>query len=487
MSWTSEDLNIELQALRERGGDSALVEAKAASGGVPSLSETLCAFGNMPDGGTILLGVDESAGFAITGVADVAAMESGVAAQARTSVSPPVQVSFDVVDAEGRQVLVVTVTGLPAAAKPCRTRGKAYLRQADGDYAMSEQEVTQLTDMQDRPRYDSALMPGSSVSDLDAGLVASFVQAARASSRRLAEATDEEILHLKGVARGGTLTVAGLYGLGNYPQQFAPSLAVTAAAVSPGGDSRLADLAHFDGPLADLLDLSVDWVARNTRSGVAYRADGHAYNQPEIPLVTVRELVANALVHRDLSPRTQSKRVEIRLLPDRLVVASPGGLWGVSRDQLGSPSGKSAVNEFLYDIARLVSTRNGRRLIEGEGGGIREAQEALHQADLRPAQFVDTGVSFTALVFRPGASEPHPPAQPLQTNAAVPVGITANAAAVWAELQHGQQGTSSLAAHTALTRRQVKYALDALAARGLVEVQGGRGNRNTIYRIALPA
>ncbi|MDR0594549.1 MAG: hypothetical protein LBG60_15140 [Bifidobacteriaceae bacterium] len=144
--------------------------------------------------------------------------------------------------------------------------------------------------------------------------------------------------------------------------------------------------------------------------------------------MAVRELAANALVHRDLSARTQSKRVEIRLLPDRLIIASPGGLWGVSRDQLGSAAGKSAVNEFLYGIARLVPTRDGHRVIEGEGGGIREAQESLRQVGLSPAQFVDTGVSFTAIIFRPGDPMARHQAP---VSAAAPTGATSNAAAVW--------------------------------------------------------
>ncbi|MDR1767607.1 MAG: ATP-binding protein, partial [Propionibacteriaceae bacterium] len=107
-----------LADLRVRGGDSTLVEAKRAGGGVPNLAETLCAFGNMPAGGTILLGVDERQGFAVTGVADVAALEAGVAGQARTAVTPPVHVDFESVDVAGQTVLVVTVEGLPLAAKP---------------------------------------------------------------------------------------------------------------------------------------------------------------------------------------------------------------------------------------------------------------------------------------------------------------------------------------------------------------------------------
>ena len=452
-----------------------MIEAKLAAGGVPQLAETLCAFGNMPDGGTVLLGVDEHRGFLVTGVNDVAHLEAGIAAQARTAVDPPVQVEFDTVETKGKKVLVVEVAGLPAAQKPCRTRGRAYLRQSDGDYVMSDQEVAQLMAMQDRPRFDSAPIPGSTTSDLDSDLVERFLVEARRSSRRLANATAEAILRFKGVTANGNLTTAGLYALGRYPQEFAPSLAVTAAAAPGDGGPRMVDLAHFDGPVPELLDQSVEWVARNTRTAVAYTPDGNARDYPEIPLVAVRELVSNAIVHRDLSPRTQSKRVEIRLLRDKLVIASPGGLWGLTSDQLGTPRGKSAVNEYLYDLGRLVRGPDGRRLIEGEGGGIREAQEALRKAGLAPATFVDTGVSFTAMVHRnPVGARPVAAAGP-------PRGAN-----VLQALGDESAPITELVERTGLTRRQVKYALDALVRDGRVAVSGGRGDRSTAYRLLHP-
>ncbi|MCL2424201.1 MAG: putative DNA binding domain-containing protein [Micrococcales bacterium] len=478
MSWTSDDVHEVLADLRQRGGDSTLVEVKRASGGVPNLAETLCAFANMPDGGTILLGVDGGMGFSVTGVTNVATLEAGVAGQARTAVVPPVHVEFDTVDVADKQVLVVSVAALPTADKPCRTKGRAYLRQADGDYPMSPQEVAQVVAMQDRPRHDAAVVEGTCVADLDPALVREFLAEARTSSRRLADRSDQEVLERKGVVRDGQLTLAGLYGLGEYPQQFAPSLSVTAAAGPQRPGQRATDLAHLDGPVPDLLERTVEWVARNTRRAVVFGPDGHGTDASEIPLVVVRELVANALVHRDLSPRTQSKGVEVRLLPDRLVISNPGGLWGLSRAQLGEPGGKSAVNEFLYDMGRLIRTPAGHRLIEGEGGGIRDVVATLRAADLPAPSFVDTGVAFTAIVYRPSVG---PPLGDTPSG-----GVSQRTVAVRRALD--DQGTSiaEVMDRTGLTRRQVKTALDALVAAGVVTMIGGRGNRFTTYRPTAP-
>lgn len=483
---SADDLRHVLADLRRRSGDSTLVEVKRATGGCPSLAETLCAFGNMPDGGLIVLGVDERQGFAVVGVPDVAVLEAEICSQARTMVAPPVQVEFETAPLDGKDVLLARVLGLPSVDKPCRARGKAYLRQSDGDYAMSEQEIAQLVALQDRPRYDSAPVERSGADDLDPDLLRTFLAEVRQSSRRLADQSDPAVLDAKGVVSGGNLTVASLYGLGRYPQKYAPSLSVTAASAPAGTGARLVDLAHFDGPVPDLLDLSVEWVARNTRRAVVYGPDGHARDQNEIPPSAVRELVANALVHRDLSPRTQSKSVEIRLLPDRLVITSPGGLWGVSSDQLGSPRGKSAVNEFLYEICRHVRTSDGHRIVEGEGGGIREVRTALHDAHLPDPVFIDTGVSFTAVVYRPepaGAARGATSTAPTSDQAPADVARSStNAAPVWQAIGADPATAADVERRTGLTRRQVGYALDALVKDGFVAVDGGRGDRSTTYR-----
>jgi len=467
-----------ISRMRAHGGDFTTVEVKRGTGGCPSVSETLCAFGNMPDGGLIVVGLDENHDFEPVGVVDPATIEQGIAAQARSAVVPPVSVSFETVMCDGVRVVVASVAGLPASARPCRVEGRAYLRHADGDYTMSAQEEQQMLAHRDRPRYDAAPVPGTSMDDLDQQLATAFLRNARGSSRRLTDLDDVTVLRRKGVLEGkGTrLTVAGLYALGQYPQQFAPSLAVTAAVVTaPRSPDRLYDLVHLDGPIPDLLDGCVEWIRRNLPSGVRVASDGHNYDHPELPLSALRELVANALVHRDLGPNTQSKRVEIRLRDDRLVISNPGGLWGVSREQLGQPGAKSAVNEYLYDICALTSTSEGARIIEGEGGGIGEVQRTLATWPADPPIFIDKAVSFTAVIMRhlamrssltPGRDSPRSPFE-----------------AVLATLAAGPLDSATLAQLCGITPSQVRYALVKAIRQGRIVMTGKQGDRSTQYAL----
>lgn len=487
MLWTAERFQDVLADLRMRGGDRTDVEVKRASGGCPGLAETLCAFANMPDGGTILLGIDESRAFEVVGVASVAEMEQGVAAQARTAVTPPANVTFEHAVVDGRDVVVVVVAGLPNSDRPCRLvkGGAAYLRQADGDYRMSDQEVAQLIALRNRPRYDAVAVAGSSPEDLDNRLVALFLSEARSSSRRLADASDDQILRWKGVTTpdGTTLTTAGLYALGRYPQQFAPSLSITAAVELPArSEGRTRDLVHLDGPIPDMLDQAMEWVRRNTRSVIRYGTDGHGVDQSEIPMIAVRELIANALVHRDLGPHTQSRRVEIRLRDDKLIISNPGGLWGISRDQLGMPSGKSAVNEYLYELCKLTRTTTGSRVVEGEGGGIREVRSVLRQAGMRPPEFRDTGVQFTAIVPRHALLSPDDLAWLVEV-----VGDTLLSDVqrqILASMRHGQDWTNSFVREEfgPIDSTEARALLQGLVSAGFAVSSGDRAT--TTYHLA---
>lgn len=66
----------------------------------------------MPEGGTLILGVEERADFQVLGVRDPAKLESGIADKVRQSIKPAPFLSFDHVSVEETTVLVVEVVPL---------------------------------------------------------------------------------------------------------------------------------------------------------------------------------------------------------------------------------------------------------------------------------------------------------------------------------------------------------------------------------------
>ena len=66
------------------------------------------------------------------------------------------------------------------------------------------------------------------------------------------------------------------------------------------------------------------WARRNFDTTIVSENDGTLHDQFAYPLTAFRELIANALVHRDLDNWSAGRAVEVRLRPDRLVIANLG-------------------------------------------------------------------------------------------------------------------------------------------------------------------
>lgn len=509
MTWTPERLTDTLKQLRQRQGDTTTIEVKKAQGGMPTrLGETLCAFANMPSGGTIILGVDEKAGFTVTGVPQVAQLEAAIAAHNRNNVTPAPYLEFTSLspeESEPATVLIVEVQGLPITDKPATYKGISYLRQSDGDYAMNPVELRMIEiaklHTSEHIRYDAQPAPNSTRADLNPQLVKNYLEHTRASSRRMRQLEDEDILRATGVLDPqGTPTVAGLYGLGFYPQGPEPALGVTAAVLTTrNGTSRSRNLEHFDGAVPDLLADLTNWVEANLPTYQVYNGSGDLYDQTVLPMTAVREVIANALVHRDLSPLTLStgKSVQVRITERCLIVESPGGLRGLSTHQLLSEEhAQAAVNQRFYHLMKNSETSDGARVIEGEGGGIREVQQALEAVGAPTPIFTDTGVKFRVVLWfaeHPLPARQEQPAPPVPTHRpsvhpqsptpVLPQGAGKNAPLIAQSLASGRVLTrAQLADQTGLSPAQVRYAVEQLLEAGLVTMVGERGRKGTGYR-----
>lgn len=146
MQWTPQRVAHTLDEFRRIKRDSTDIDVKRASQLPENLPETVCAFANMPGGGTIILGVDERANFAVVGVPNPQGLFNKIVNQTRASVRPAPQLAHKVLT-EGKEVLVIDVSALPLSERPARHRNKAYLRQSDGDYVMNDADLA-LIDIQ---------------------------------------------------------------------------------------------------------------------------------------------------------------------------------------------------------------------------------------------------------------------------------------------------------------------------------------------------
>lgn len=484
------ELDQLIAALRFSGGDRADVEVKAARSGLPdALTSTLSALANLPGGGVIVLGLDESAGFAPVGLDDPQTLKQALGNRARNFI-PPVALTIDDAEVDGEPVVVATVHECDPSAKPCRVKstGSAYLRSYDGDYELSDVEAQAFLAGRKAPHFDRAPVSGTSENDLDRELVAEWIDVVRRDDATALGRfrDDDEVLRRAGIiTSGGELTLAGLLTLGAYPQQFLPRYVVQAAAAPLADDlpgTRARNIATFDGPIPVMLASVQRWAAQNMSATIRGEASGDVRSRYDYPLEAVRELVTNALVHRDLATWSQGLAVEVRLRSDRFVVTNPGGLYGITADRLGREHVTSARNQRLVSLCQYARLP-GRdaRVIEGLATGLPKVAEELAADGLPPAQFVDEGIRFT-VVLRRAPQEPRSavvrPQPDMDVDRLPP---DSNLVAVYVALG-SEMSAAEVADRTGLSTTSVRIALRSLRNRyGLVEQHGGAG-RYTTYR-----
>ncbi|MFH5229978.1 ATP-binding protein [Antrihabitans spumae] len=393
--------------MRRVGVDLADVEVKSAAVGWPKNAvETLSAFAN-GGGGVLILGLSEQHGFTPAAGFDAKAIRDALALACADLVDPPLRVPIEIEEFEGALVVRADIAELDPIEKPCYVKARghyngSYIRSGDGDRGLSNYEVSQLLANRTQPTFDMEPVDGATAADLNPDLVSGLLERARSRHPRLfGTMRDEEALlrlnvltNVEGVVRP---TVAGLLCLGVYPQQFFPQLFIAVVAL-PGlqiGDQtsegvRFLDNVTIDGPIPEMLAQAVAALQRNMRKAAVikglFREDRWDY-----PLDVVRELLVNAIMHRDYSPGARGSHLQVELYPDRLVVKSTGGLYGdvsaalLGTSEQGSSSRNVALAKLLADVP--AGGRGYASISENRGSGLPNVMTALRGAGMSPAAF----------------------------------------------------------------------------------------------------
>src|SRR5262249_14698862 len=135
-----------------------------------------------------------------------------------------------------------------------------------------------------------------------------------------------EFLQRANLLRDERLTNAGVLLFGEDPTAVIPHAVVQCAKFS--GETRITPLEPKDlrGTVPELIEQARDFVGNACLLGEVPSSDD-AYAEPvyDIPMIAVREIIANALVHRDYE-RTDSC-IHIRVFNDRVEIVNPG-TWG---------------------------------------------------------------------------------------------------------------------------------------------------------------
>lgn len=381
------------------------IELKRAGGGTPTkLYDTLSAFSNQKGGGIIIFGIDEKNGYEITGVYDAQDLQTQVTDQA-LQMEPVIRPVFTVAEINGRVVVSAEISECDIFEKPCfykgagRLRG-SYIRVGDADMHMSEYEVYSYEVFKRKIRDELRIEERADKDSFDKDALAEFFIKLKKAKPNLAKQSNEKILQLTGMMDKGLPTLAGLLILGEYPQAYFPQLGITALVVDgnefgrPGeGSERFIDNQRIEGTLPQMLEGALAFIRRNSRNATIIDEKGRRADRSEYPLVAVREIILNALIHRDYSIHTDDSPIRIIMYSDRLEVENPGGLYGrISLEDLGKIPADTR-NPFIAGALEV--------LLESEKrfSGIPTIMHEMEKAGLPPAVFESCRGTFKVTLY----------------------------------------------------------------------------------------
>ena len=391
--------------------ESNYIEVKSARNGCPKIFDTLSSFSNQQNGGTIIFGVDENDDYNVCGVYDAADLQKKIMEQS-LQMEPVVRPLCTVAVVDGKTVVSAEIQEMDNFHKPCfykgagRLRG-SYVRVADGDRLMTEYEVYSYEAFKQDIHDELRTNDRAEMTDINTDEYQMYLLELKKNKPHLAKLEEKEINRLQGFVVDNKPTVAALMLFSVYPQAYFPQLCITAVSV-PGKEmsatgsvgERFIDNKRIEGSITQMLNDALVFVRKNMKVKTIIDAEtGMRNDRTEYPVIAVRELVLNALIHRDYSIHTESAPITITMYSDRMEIENPGGLYGrMTLDSLGFVSADTR-NPYIAGALEIMGETENRY------SGIPTIRSAMKNAGLPQPVFVNNRGVFKAILYNEIVSE----------------------------------------------------------------------------------
>lgn len=369
------------------------LELKKAVSNYNDLGQCICAFANTT-GGTVIIGVDNDGraiGIDECRLDEVQLRISG--AIKCVSPSPLHSILLDSID--GKKVIRIEVRPM-APESFCTHHGLIYVRSGSANLRMEGAAMMQFLAERELLRYDSR-RSAETINDLDETKVRDYMRK-RSPGSDTSNALLTDLLFNLGLSDlQGHIRNAAVLMFSRTPQRAVPQSEVRLALFAGRERVRVLDSQFVNGTVLENLAAAESFIMRNIRIG--HRMDGMVRRDvPEYPMAAIRELLINALVHRDYF---DCNSVQVGIFEDRLEILNPGKLLpGISFDDLGSLSVQR--NPLLYGLLREL------RLVEGMATGIPKVRASMMDAGLPEPQFEEIAGFFKVTLLNCSARELRP-------------------------------------------------------------------------------
>lgn len=384
----------QLQALLA-GHESDRVELTTATKDTDKFSQAVCAFANdLPNNrapGYLIVGVDDSGKPTGGQITDQLLQNLG-ALRSDGNIQPLPALAVARISLPAGEVAVVEVH--PSNLPPVRYKGQVWIRIGPRKAIANEQEERILSERRvaGAQSFDACALQGSEVGDLSLAQFGAYRQEVVAADVVTANhrTIEEQLASLRFYdLRTACPTVGGILLFGKNPRYFVPGAYVQYLRL-PG--TTLTDLpedqAEISGDLLSVLR-ELDLRLRTAiQSSLAQVSALREKLRPDFPEIAIRELLLNAIMHRDYQSNTP---VRFYWFEDRIEILSPGGLHG-------EVTAETLTRRNSYRNPVIAEAMKALGYVNRFGYGIQRAQEALAGNGNPPAEFEVDDRSFLVIV-----------------------------------------------------------------------------------------
>lgn len=381
------------------------IEFKKAKDGVPeNLYDTFSSFSNT-SGGIIIFGVDEKNNYDICGITNPDIFQKKITEQS-LMMEPKIRPIITICEYDGKIIASAEIPELDVFNKPCYYSGKgkmkgSYIRVGDADLPMTDYEIYSFDafkyktedELRSKERIEKDIFNEISIN--------SFLDKIIAVKPNLINLNRDTILKMNGIIdKNNYPTVCGILNFGKYPQIFSPNLDIVAVRCSTNeygvedqNGIRFLDNKRLDGTISEMLKLAISFVINNIKKATRINDSGIREDVLEYPIKAIREIILNALIHRDYSIHTENEPIRLTIFDDRIEISNPGGLYGrLSLDELGKVH-SDIRNPFIASILEILE------VTENRYSGIPTIYAEMKKAGLMEPKFESVRGTFKVTLY----------------------------------------------------------------------------------------
>lgn len=353
------------------------------------LIKTITAFANGA-GGELIIGISDK-DRTITGVSDPLRLEERIANAVHDSIEPMISPYISILNIQGKELLIIRIlpgTGKPYFIKSMGLEKGVYVRIGSTNRMASSQICEELRRQSFGIAFEAETDITKSPDDLDSDSIADFF-------RHIAQKPPKRDSLVKwSVIRKNNgdyfPTVAGLVLFGSdIPDYDFAGIRITR--FMGNTMSNIGETKEYSVPILP----KTEDISRHTAFYLrkeSYLEGIRRLERTIIPFYAVREVIINAIVHRDYSIRTSD--IKINIFDNRMEVISPGMLHGnLDIADLGT-----GLSECRNRIIARIFRKSG--MMEELGTGIARIYELCNQKNLPVPQFSEQGQFFKAVLYQ---------------------------------------------------------------------------------------